>query len=256
MLSNYKANVRDIDNEVLGIVSDRYKIVQNKEAFDFTDLLIGNGVTYETAGSLRKGKTIWLLVKLPETKILGDNFAPYICFSNTHDGTSAVKVCMTPIRVVCSNTLNLALNSATRTWSARHTGNIALKLEEAKETLGLAHKYMTALDKEADQLANSSITEEKIHAFVEELFPIKDTDSDRQKTNIKTIRDNIMVCYFSPDLIKFAKTKWGVINAVSDWCGHAEPIRNSNDFKANNWGRIMNGHVVMDKAFQLLTTKY
>ena len=92
IIPDYKANVRDTDNKILGIVGNRYKIVQNTEAFAFTDELIGGDVHYETAGSLKDGKQIWLLAKMPTWDIGGDELEPYLCFSNTHDGSGAVKV--------------------------------------------------------------------------------------------------------------------------------------------------------------------
>ena len=109
MIEGYKANVRNTDQNVLGIVTDRYKVVQNDEAFKFTDDLLGAGVRYETAGSLQDGKRIWLLAKLPQEYIIGgEQISPYLVFTNTHDGSGAIKVAVTPVRVVCSNTLNLA----------------------------------------------------------------------------------------------------------------------------------------------------
>ncbi len=135
-IPGYQANTRSSDGSIMGIVSDKYRIVQNREAFEFTDALIGEGVTYETAGSLRGGKTIWLLAKMPETEILGDKFEPYICFTNSHDGSGAVRACMTPVRVVCNNTLNLALSQASRSWSTPHKGNVQGRLAEAWQTLG------------------------------------------------------------------------------------------------------------------------
>lgn len=135
VIPGYKANTRDKDGAVMGIVSNRYSIVQNEEAFAFTDALVGEGITYETAGSLRGGKQIWLLGKMPDRKILGEDFEPYICFTNTHDGSGAVRACMTPIRVVCNNTLNAALKQASRSWSTPHKGNVAARLEEARQTL-------------------------------------------------------------------------------------------------------------------------
>ena len=126
-IPGFIANTRNTDGKVFGIVSNRYNIVQNEDAFSFTDSLIGEDVRYETAGSLREGRTVWLLAKMPERKILGDKFDPYICFTNSHDGFGAVKVCMTPIRVVCNNTLNLALSNANRMWSTRHIGDIQTK---------------------------------------------------------------------------------------------------------------------------------
>ena len=131
-IPGYKANVRSSDNKVLGVVSNKYRIVQNADAFAFTDALIGGDVRYETAGSLLDGKKIWLLAKLPDSEICGDKTEPYVCFSNTHDGSGAVRVCMTPVRVVCNNTLNLALDTAQRAWSVRHVGDINSKLVEAR----------------------------------------------------------------------------------------------------------------------------
>ena len=110
LIRGYKANVRDTDRKVLGVVTDRYKVVQNQDAFAFTDALLGQGVRYETAGSLMGGKKVWLLAHMPREYIIsGERISPYLVFSNTHDGSGAVKVAVTPIRVVCSNTLNLAL---------------------------------------------------------------------------------------------------------------------------------------------------
>lgn len=97
----YKANIRDTDNKVLGVVSDRYRVVQNAEAFAFTDALLGEGVKYETAGSLQEGRRIWLLAKLPDRYIIeGEQIEPYLVFSSSHDGSGAIKAAMTPVRVV------------------------------------------------------------------------------------------------------------------------------------------------------------
>ena len=97
------ANVRDSDRKVLGVVTNRYKVIQNEEAFSFTDSLLGEGVRYETAGSLQGGKKVWLLARMPQDYIItGERISPYLVFSNTHDGSGAIKVALTPIRVVPS----------------------------------------------------------------------------------------------------------------------------------------------------------
>ena len=182
-IANYKANVRSSDGAVLGVVTDRYKIVQNVEAFAFTDSLIDGEVHYETAGSLQGGKMIWLLAKLPDTEIVGDKTEPYLCFSNTHDGSGAIRVCMTPIRVVCNNTLNIALSGARRAWSVRHTGDIQTKLHEARMCLDMANKYMDKLAVYADQLANKTVKDEEIAKILDEMFPVTEESSDREKRN-------------------------------------------------------------------------
>lgn len=252
IIEGYKANTRSSDQSVLGVVTNKYKVVQNFEAFDFTDSLIGEGVTYETAGSLRNGKTIWLLAKMPERKILDDDFDPYICFTNSHDGTGAIRVVSTPIRVVCNNTLNLALDTAQRSWSTKHMGDMNSKLNEAKHTLQLANDYLDALAENADRLANEKFMPEDVNAVLDEMFPITEDMTDRKKNNIKLAKDGIIACMFAPDLMKFLNTKWGFLNAVSDYVGHASPARVTESYAENNWGRIMNGHPIMDRAMALV----
>lgn len=255
VVENYVANVRDCDDKVMGIVTNRYSIVQNSEAFDFTDNLISQEVRYETAGSLFGGKKIWLLAKMSTTQILGDDVEPYICFTNTHDGTGAVRCIMTPTRVVCNNTLNFALNNAKRSWSTRHTGDIKQKLEQAKISLGLAHKYMEELEKQADIMANTKISEEEVNNIVSGLFPINEEDSDRKKNNMKQMRDGFISCYFAPDIAKFMNTKWGVINAAADFADHMIPNRKTEKYQENNFDRILNGHIIVDTTMLQLMKK-
>lgn len=254
VIPNYKANVRSSDRSVLGVVSDQYKIVQNADAFAFTDALIGGDVPvrYDTAGSLRGGRKIWLLAKLPDTEIVGDKTEPYLCFSNTHDGSGAIRVCMTPVRVVCNNTLNIALNGAKRAWSVRHTGDIQAKLHEARMCLDMANKYMDKLAVYADHLANKTVKDEEIAKILNEMFPVTEESTDREKQNAEKARTEYMVCYFAPDIAKFKGTAWGALNAMSDMVGHNAPRRQTANYWENNWGRIMDGHAMMDKMASLL----
>ena len=258
-IPNYKANIRSTDRAVLGIVTDKYQIVQNAEAFEFTDSIVGeteNGVvTYETAGSLAGGKKIWLLAKMPTQKILDDDIEPYMVFSNTHDGSGAIRIAMTPIRVVCQNTLNLALNNAKRQWSTMHMGNMQSKLEEARMCLQLADQYMHNLDIEADRLANATLRKEQIDEILDELFPIDDNATDRKKRNVQSMKDDFYVAYFMPDILKFGESAYRAVNAMSDVVTHARPKRNSTNFNENRWGKIMDGHAMMDQFVTLVNQK-
>lgn len=253
-IPGFKANTRSSDNSILGIVSDRYQIVQNAEAFEFTDALVGEGLKYESAGSLRDGKTIWLLGKLDTVKILDDDIETYICFANQHDGKGAVKVCLTPTRVVCQNTLNFALNTAKRSWTTRHIGDIESKMAEAAETLGLAKTYMNNLGITADEFAHTKIENDQIAHIINELFPIDENDTDRKKRNMTEMREGLWSCMFAPDLIKFLNTKWGVVNAAADFVDHKLPKRNTESYKENNWARIMDGHYIVDTVFDAVST--
>lgn len=244
-IPDYFANTRTSDNSILGIVGKKYTIVQNTDAFAFTDALIGEGVTYETAGSLRNGKQIWLLAKMPEASILGDKIEPYMCFTNTHDGLGSVRVCMTPIRVVCNNTLNLAFQGAQRAWSTTHRGNIQDRLHEAEQTLELASKYMFGLDEQASKFANTKVTADWVEEMLDALFPVTEADGARRKENVKRMKDEFYIAYHMPDIKKFQGTAWGVINAASDML-HNDPVRNTQNYQENRWAQVIVGHPLID----------
>ena len=249
-ISGYKANMRDSDQSILGIVSDRYQIVQNSEAFEFTDSLLDEGVVYETAGSLRDGKQIWLLARMPSTTILGDDVDPYLCFTNTFDGSGAIKVCMTPVRVVCNNTLNLALETTKRSWSTRHIGDLAGKLHQAKETLGLAQEYMKKLDEDADRLANTKLSDGEIESIVSFIFPIDYIkDTQRKIQNSEKMRSDLMACYMMPDIAKYRNTAYGLVNAAADMADHIAPNRITQNYAENNWAKVMMGHPLLDAVY-------
>lgn len=254
LIEGYKANVRDSDRKVLGVVTDRYKVIQNQEAFAFTDELLGEGVRYETAGSLQGGKKVWLLAHMPHEYIIsGERISPYLLFSNTHDGSGAIKVALTPIRVVCQNTLNLALSQASRSWSMIHTGNIQNKLQEAKDTLFMAEKYMDNLGKEFETLRMQSMTDKQVMEFIETLLPIEDNATSQQKRNMKRLQEDMKMRYFdAPDLQDVGRNAYRFINAVSDFATHAEPLRKTANYKENLFSRTVEGHPLIDKAYQMV----
>ena len=255
LVEGYKANIRESDDSVLGVVTDRYKVVQNTEAFAFTDNLLGEGVKYETAGSLQGGKKVWILARLPREYIMsGERITPYLVFSNTHDGSGAVKVAITPVRVVCNNTLNLALNTANRCFSMVHTGDIKGKIDEAKHTLFMADKYMEALGNEFDNMREHRITDQQVEEYIEMLLPIDRKASSVTVRNIKKLREDMRMRYYdAPDLSQLGNNAYRFINAVSDFATHANPIRRSKNYNENLFMRTYEGNPMIDKAYQLLT---
>ena len=254
LIEGYKANVRDSDRKVLGVVTNRYRIIQNEEAFGFTDALLGEGVRYETAGSLQGGRKVWLLARLPHEYIIsGERISPYLVFSNAHDGSGAVRVALTPIRVVCNNTLNLALSTAKRSWSMMHTGNVQEKLEEAKDTLFRAETYMDSLGKEFDELRKKKLTDKQVMDYIEILLPMEDNTTPQQRKNISRLREDMGRRYFdAPDLKTVGKNAYRFINAVSDFATHAEPLRKTANYKENIFARTMEGNPMIDKAYQMV----
>ena len=250
-IPGYVANTRDSDNSVLGIVSDKYRIVQNVDAFAFTDSLIGEDCRYETAGSLRNGKSTFMLARLPQKKILGDDFENYICFTNTHDGTGAVKVCSTNVRVVCNNTLNLALNTAKRSWTCKHMGRIEDKLQEAQRALQLAEEYTEQLSIYAERAANITIDEAKTYEVLKQLFPISDDASDRMKKNNQDAINDFRNCLVAVDLSPFYGTLWGLVNAASDFAYHRTPTRMTSTYQEGKMNQAIHGCGLLDKVMEL-----
>ena len=253
-IPGYKANLRDTDHQVLGVVTDRYRVVQNAEAFAFTDGLLGEGVRYETAGSLQNGRKIWLLAKLPDKYIIeGDQIDPYLVFSNSHDGSGSIKVAMTPIRVVCQNTLNLALSSAKRVWSTIHVGDLAGKMAEAHNILLLAEKYMGQLGMEFSRLSKIKLSDQKVLQYIDQLLPMDDQPTEIHRKNITRIREDMKRRYFdAPDLCHVGKNAYRFLNAVSDFATHAKPLRETASYRENLFAKTMEGNPLMDRAYQLV----
>lgn len=253
-IEGFKANVRDSDRKVLGVVSDRYKVVQNVEAFRFTDELLGHGVRYETAGSLSGGKRVWLLARLPQEYIMaGERISPYLVFSNTHDGSGSVKVAVTPVRVVCNNTLNLALDTAQRSFCMMHTGNIADKIREARETLFMAESYMEQLGAEFERLRKQKVTDAQVEEYIRLLLPMEKDPTKIQEKNILRLREGMKERYYgAPDLKKVGNNAYRFVNAVSDFATHADPLRKTANYKENLFGRTIDGNPLIDRAYQLV----
>ena len=253
-----KITYRDSDNKPLGFVSDQYSVVQNIDAFSFTDKLIDTGeVKYETAGSLDGGKKVFLLANLPETVILGDKVMPYLLFSNSHDGTSSVRVTATPVRVVCQNTLNLALDKAQRIWSFIHKGDIMTKVHEAQVTLKNMKDYMEEEKKEAERLASIKIGNDELQKFMEYMFPAEDKANltHRKARNVIYLRDAFMQRYNADDLANFKGTGWGLVNAASDFASHTKPIRTTQNHQEKVMISFMNGNRILDATYSWLTEK-
>ena len=253
LIPGYKANIRDTDRKVLGMVTNKYKIVQNKDAFSFTDSLLGEGVRYETAGSLASGKRVWMLARLEDRQITDEKISPYLVFTNNHDGTGAVKVAITPVRVVCQNTLNLALRTAERSWSAAHMGNIKDKLNEAKKTLLNAENYLECLEEEFGELKMQKLTDDQVIQYIKELIPMDEKATDRVKSTTKEMWVDIMDRYlYTPNLQPLEKSAYRFVNAVSDFATHRQPARRTANYQENLFMKTVDGNALIDKSYALV----
>lgn len=170
-VENMFANVRSDTNGVLGCVKNRYSIIQNKEAFNFVDNIISNtqGIEckYETAGSLFNGKRVFMLVRLPDVNLVGDEVENYLFVSNSHDGSIGLMAGITNVRVVCNNTLQMAERGASRIWKIRHTKSLKDKQVEAEYALGLSLNYIDRIKEDSEKMAAEKVSEER---FFQRIF--------------------------------------------------------------------------------------
>lgn len=244
----YYANVRDSDGQVLGIVKGRYKVVQNADAFAFTDRLLESGVRYEAAGSLRGGKKTWILARLPKNY----RIAPYLVFSNSFDGSASIKIAMTPVRITCNNMLNLALKKAERIWTAHHTGDMETKLEDAKMTMDLAENYMNELAKELSALSRKKISDTEVDGYIRMLLPIATDATETTEQNVMRMRGDLKSRYYdAPDLQGVGMNGYRFINAVSDFATHSKPLRETKGYKENLFIKTMEGNPLIDRAHEI-----
>jgi phage/plasmid-like protein (TIGR03299 family) len=252
-IPGFRANVRSDTGEVLGIVSERYKVAQNREVFDFADALIGtDGVkcTYETAGSLWNGRRVFMLVNMPKGRIAGDAYRPYLCISNAHDGSAPLQVFLTGIRVVCNNTLSAALRSATRKMAIRHMSGMDQRKREAVRTMGAASKYFHDLEVFASELAGKKANIGKV---LEKLFPDSADMSRRQLQSNREVKDLVKrILREKEDLQNFRGTAWGVYNAIADYRSHAEPKRKTATYADGRMARFLDGDPVMNRAQEII----
>lgn len=253
-LPGFKANIKN-DGTPLGIVSTKYKVVQNEDAFAFLDDLAEEGMKFERAGGLQNGRKVFVLARMPDRYFIsGESIAPYIVFINSHDGSGSIKVLMTPIRMICLNMLNLAVRNATRSWSAAHSGDVAYKLEDAKNTLLYADKYMQELSVTIDQLKRTKVSDSTVFDMVKKLIPTNEKMTDVQLKNAVSQREDIMERYFhAPDLVPLGRTAYRFVNAVSDHATHADPIRRRESYHESLFQRSVEGNPLVDRAVSLLT---
>ena len=136
-----------------------------------------------------------------------------------------------------------------------HTGDINLKLEEAKNTLFLAQSYMNELGKEFDSLSKIKLSDKEVEEYIEMLIPIKDNPTPLQEKNIQKLRNDLRSRYYNaPDLKGVGKNAYRFINAVSDFATHASPLRKNMNYQENIFAKTMNGNPMIDKAYKMLCT--
>ena len=224
---------RDTDGRHYGWVGEGWTPVQNRDAFGFFDAVVDDGAAkYESAGSIEHGRKVFLTAKLPDTMLIGgvDPVDMYLIMMNGHGGAMSFSAFATPVRLRCTNMLNLAMRSAKQTWRIRHTSKIEGRVAQARESLGLTWKYAETFQAQADAMINQAFTDRQFEAMVKDLFPAsKDEDADASDLDAKWSKTQAgMINLFrASDTIDdaFRNTRWGALQAVGEWMDWGRPVR-------------------------------
>jgi phage/plasmid-like protein (TIGR03299 family) len=218
-------------NDVLGVVGERYVPLQNEDLFDFGDLMLDGGGRWETAGSIKGGRQVFGSLALERETILdpngvSDKVNTYLLINTSHDGSVAIQASITPVRVVCANTLNLALSSlkgnkgVKQSFKIRHTQTASGKVAQAREALGLANVYMDKFDELAKKMIETEITKAKFDEIVALAYPAPEKDAKGSFKKYNDKMDLIQSIYVGEYNNTISGTAWGAFNALTerlDW---------------------------------------
>ena len=239
---SYVVRTNPTDNtqtDILGVVGERYHVLQNEDLFSFGDNILDGGGRWETAGSIRGGRVVFGSLALERETVLdpngvADKVKTYLLINTSHDGSIAIQASITPVRVVCANTLNLALgskkNKIKQSFKIRHTQTANGKVQIAREALGLANAYMDSFDKMAHAMIQKEITAQQFNDIVLAAYPKPDKDSKGSSKKWANKIDLINDIYTGEFNGTIANTAWGALNALTerlDW--HRNARGNSNE---------------------------
>ncbi|MBZ5563615.1 MAG: DUF932 domain-containing protein [Acidobacteriia bacterium] len=244
---------------ILGVVSRDYTPLQNREAFEFFDPIVGkDAAIYHTAGVLGHGECVWVLAKLPtDIRVAGDDISnKFLLLSNSHDGNSSVQIKFTPIRVVCENTLIMALSQGP-TLRVLLTKDMHRRLREAERTLGLINRRFEDIEKEFQEMVKVQLNSSKLEEYLGLVFPNpEDEENAEARKNVR--KDRGWAEYFFENgkgnrAQNVSGTLWAAYNEVVEYNDH-RATRQNDDRRLNSvW--FGNGYSSKARAFKVAESK-
>lgn len=253
-----RATYRKTDGSILGVVGPRYVPLQNRDAFDwFQPFLDAGECDLHTAGSLCEGQKVWVLAKLNRDNseiVSGDEVSKFILLSNSHDGTTAIRVGYTPIRVVCANTMAAAHSSgASKLIRVKHTRSSSVNLENIRDIMDNVNAAFEATAEQFRFLASKQLCKGDLEKYVKILVGVENKPEEDIKTRTRNILENIMERFYSPkqQMPGVAGTWWGAYNAYNEYLNY-EKGRNPNNRLDALW--FGTGVAENSKALETATT--
>ncbi len=226
------ANVRTDSNEVLGVVGCKYHIVQNSECFSFFDSIVDQGAAiYETAGALGNGERIFITAKLPDTMKIGqDIIEKYLFLTSSHDGSGGIMAAFTPTRIVCANTLRMALNNRTGEVNIRHTASAGFELRQAAQLMGIVVEKSDEMERNYNRFSKIRCDDNLMMNLLKEVFKPTDTQMIDASKWVSTRAEDVMNYHHTHQTQQTPETSgtlYGMVNAVSGF------YQNEHKFKSN-----------------------
>lgn len=229
---------RDDVNIPLGIVGDDYACIQNHERFNFLDDIVGkNKMCYHVAGSLKNGTIVWVLLKLDESIDIGNDLVErYLLLVDSNDGSKNLTVFPTNVRVVCNNTLNVALSSKANgnEIRIRHSGDHVEKMRIAAKIMEIGNLNFAETKEAFDTLLKAKMTDAKFAEYLGNIFPVKGTGGRGDTLNMNKIDEITNIYNASPRLNGVRGTFWGGWNAITEYADHFATTRKSKIFTNDN----------------------
>ena len=254
VIPHHKSIVRVDTGKVFGITKDKYKPVQNADAFSFADILLTQGATFEKGGCYKGGEKIWFLMKLPSRSYAGDQHDLYMFLMNGNNGKQSLFAAFTTIRAMCCNMAHLVSKNATYKVSLTHRGNIEGKMLEAQEVMAGATEYFDGLAHTMEELRNINLTRAEMGKIIEGLFPYAENATEREKrTKVEKRNQLTNILLNAPDLQNEGWNGLRLINAITDFESHAEPARHPEGFAENRLMNLAEKPMLADKVVQMLT---
>ena len=216
--------------EALGVVGSSYKIVQNEQLTAVLDTLVDeSGAHFETAGAIDGGRKVFVTMKLPgHIKVGGvDPVENYLAAMTSHDGSTSTVLMVTPVRIVCQNTLNMAYRNSTNQFRVRHTrGADAALVQQAREALDFSFEYLEGFQEEANQLINTELTQARFRELIEKEFGAPQDAPPATATRTENKLDQMEYLFADSDTHEgMRNTAWAGMNALTEWYDHYSPVR-------------------------------
>lgn len=216
-------NPFDSGVDVLAVVGDRYKAVQNEELFAFGDGILDGGATWESAGSIKGGRVVFGSLVVPREFVIdpegaNDKTTTYLLVHTSHDGSTAVQANITPVRVVCQNTLNMALKDSKQSFKIRHTTTVGGRIEQARQVLGLTFDHMDNFEIMAKNLYETAMTDAEFDKIIKNIYPEPETGSAKvAQTRYNDKVDLLQALWAeSPTNATIKNTAWGALNTMTE----------------------------------------